>query len=131
MLDIPKAVELLEGGNAPLGTFSARINACYFLGLISDDEHHDLNQMRRIRNAFAHDFHTSFETESVVDRCRTLRNKAHDYVNKITGEVKVSPSDQFRTTAVSLILDLVNRPSHVSKQRCTVADWPPFSAPIE
>ena len=30
--------------DAALGTFSSRIRACYALGLISDDEHADLNQ---------------------------------------------------------------------------------------
>uniref|UniRef100_UPI00083A5443 hypothetical protein n=2 Tax=unclassified Phenylobacterium TaxID=2640670 RepID=UPI00083A5443 len=70
------ANDLLTSGNAPLGTFSSRISACFALGFVTDDEHHDLTLVRRIRNDFAHGIHTTFDTPSVVDRCRQLRLKA-------------------------------------------------------
>jgi hypothetical protein len=60
MLENRNTVELLDGANAPLGTFSARIAACSAFGLISDVETHDLTLIRRIRNDFAHDIHTTF-----------------------------------------------------------------------
>lgn len=124
MLGNSQAEELVEGGNAPLGTFSARITACYVLGLISDNEHHDLNLIRRIRNDFAHDIHTSFETQSVIDRCKDLRRKADDYDSETLGEVRVGPSGQFRTAAVGLIMNLINRPHYVSRERRKPVDWP-------
>jgi hypothetical protein len=124
MLPVSQAEDLLEGANAPLGTFSARISACYTLGLIKEVEHHDLNVIRRIRNDFAHDIHTSFETTSVVDRCRELKMKAHDYTSEKMGEVKVGPQGQFETASVALIMNLVNRPHYVGKQRCVANDWP-------
>ena len=124
MLSNSQAADLVEGHNAPLGTFSARITACYVLSLISENEHHDLNLVRRIRNDFAHDIHTSFETQSIIDRCRELRHKAHDYDSEKLGEVRVGPSGQFRTAAVGLIMNLVNRPHYISKHRCTSVDWP-------
>jgi hypothetical protein len=46
--------ELLEG-DSPLATFSARINACYRLGLIASEFAKSLHFVRRIRNAFAHE----------------------------------------------------------------------------
>ncbi len=46
--------ELLEGFNAPLGTFSARISACFALGRIQKNEFEELNLIRKIRNEFAH-----------------------------------------------------------------------------
>jgi DNA-binding MltR family transcriptional regulator len=60
MLKEKQATEFVGGGNAPLGTFSARITACYLLGLISGDESDDLHHFRHIRNAFAHKLETVF-----------------------------------------------------------------------
>jgi len=49
-LECSEAMELVEGGNVPLGTLSARISACYLFGLITQDEHNDLHLIRRIRS---------------------------------------------------------------------------------
>ncbi|MGE0765692.1 MAG: transcriptional regulator [Hyphomicrobiaceae bacterium] len=124
MQDVPAATGLLDGANAPLGTFSARIAACYALALISESEHHDLNQLRRIRNAFAHDIHTTFDAQSVKDRCATLKLKAHDYDSAELGEVRMTPQGQFQTAAVALIMNLVNRPHYAVKERRTPKQWP-------
>jgi mannitol operon repressor len=122
-IDDKSLVALVEGGNAPLGTFNARTSTCYALGLINEREHHDLNQLRRIRNDFAHSMHVSFETQSVIDRCKSLHFKAHDYDSEALGQVRVSPSGQFRTAATGLILNLVNRPHYVGKERRTTKFW--------
>lgn len=119
-----RAASLLDGPNAPLGTFSARTTACHAFGLISDRENHDLNVLRRIRNEFAHDMHTSFETPAVIERCRTLQLKAHDYDSEKMGQVRISPQGQFQTSASALILNLTNRPHYVRKQRCQPVLWP-------
>jgi mannitol operon repressor len=124
MRETPQVTELLDGANAPLGTFSSRISACFALGLIKEHEHHDLTLIRRIRNDFAHDIHTTFETPSVVDRCKLLRMKAHDYVHAEMGEVTVPSAGQFETAAVSLIMNLTNRPHYVRERRATTFDWP-------
>ncbi len=124
MRDGAKTASLLDGPNAPLGAFSSRISACHAFGLISNREHHDLNVLRRIRNDFAHDMHTSFATPSVIDRCRTLQMKASDYDSETRGEVRVSPAGQFQTAAVSLIVNLTNRPHYVAKRRCAAVEWP-------
>ena len=79
MRDVSAAAELVDGANAPLGTFSARIAACFALGLIDEREHHDLTTVRKIRNEFAHKIHTSFDDQAIADRCATLRGKAPDY----------------------------------------------------
>lgn len=124
MQEKPQSIDLLDGGNAPLGTFSSRIAACYALGLISDWEHQDLTLMRRIRNDFAHDIHTSFETPSIIDRCRQLHGKAPDYDSDKLGEVRVSPSGQFRSAALNVILNLTNRAAYVARHRRPAASWP-------
>ena len=123
MIAVSQAPELVDGANAPLGTLSARTSACFVLGLISEDEHHDLVLIRRIRNDFAHHIHTSFATQSVIDRCKELRLKAHDYTSEKMGEV-VPPAGQFQTAAVGLIMNLTNRAEYVSRKRTTYGNWP-------
>jgi DNA-binding MltR family transcriptional regulator len=61
--------ELLDGANAPLGTFSAKINICYRIGLISKKMARDLHLIRSIRNQFAHNVSgCSFNESGVRDR---------------------------------------------------------------
>lgn len=115
---------LFEVGNPPLGTFSARIAACYPLGLISEQEHHDLTLIRKIRNDFAHDIHTDFSTPSVVDRCKLLLSKANNYESKEMGKVVVSTQGQFTSAATSIVLNFVNRPHYVRKIRRAFAPFP-------
>lgn len=124
MLDTASAKELLTSGNAPLGTFSARIAACYSFGLISELEHSDLTLMRKIRNEFAHNILTSFQTPSVVDRCKALHYKIGDYPLKGTGEVITDPMAQFTSAAAAIILHLTNRPHYVGLKRCEYGAWP-------
>jgi len=54
MLDCDVAKALVEDFSGPLGTFSARIKASFALGLITQDQCADLDYLRKIRNAFAH-----------------------------------------------------------------------------
>lgn len=103
---------LVEGFNAPLGTFSTRIAAAAALALISETECREANYLRKIRNLFAHNVHVSFRDKHVVDMCRNLGMAAKDY-----GNVVVDFRGQFSTSAVALILNLTNRPHYVSKHR--------------
>lgn len=48
--------ELIEGFNAPLGTFGSRIKAAYAVGLIAEDQYKDMEILRKVRNHFAHDW---------------------------------------------------------------------------
>lgn len=48
--------ELVEGFNAPLGTFSSRIKAAYSFGLLMKEQFEDLETLRRVRNKFAHNW---------------------------------------------------------------------------
>lgn len=123
MLESSQAEELVSSTNAPLGTLSAKISSCYVLGLVSEVEHHDLTLIRRIRNDFAHNLHTSFTTQSVIDRCKLLRLKAHDYSSEKMGDVTVNPSGQFQTAAVALIMNLTNRPHYVAEKRRMHGAW--------
>lgn len=123
-IDCGRAEDFVEGGYAPLKTFSARITACYLLGLISEDERIELDLIRDIRNDFAHDIRTSFESQSVVSRCEQLKGRAMDYTQTGSGKKLSVPADgQFTTAAVSLILRLVNRAHYVSRERRSYKEW--------
>ena len=69
------ARKLIDGMNAPLGTFSARIEACFSLGLIDDYEYKEISLMRRVRNEFAHAKHgIHFQTPRVQGLCSSLKS---------------------------------------------------------
>ena len=55
MLPNPTGNDDLLDGDSPLSTFSARINACYRLGLIDAGLTRALHMIRKTRNAFAHE----------------------------------------------------------------------------
>lgn len=58
----------------PLESFAARIRVAYDMGLISRDEHHDLKEIRKIRNRFAHNRHVlSFSEADITRECNELR----------------------------------------------------------
>jgi hypothetical protein len=69
------AREELLASSGPLGAFSARIRVARALAWISEDVRYDLDQIRSIRNEFAHnaDHELSFTTQSIADKCRSLR----------------------------------------------------------
>lgn len=59
--------------NGPLGSFSARIDLAFLLGLISKQALRDLHLIRKIRNEFGHNHRPmSFSAEAVTGRCREL-----------------------------------------------------------
>ena len=50
------------------GSFSSKINAAYCLGWLDQDTYHDINQVRDIRNSFAHKLHgLSLESSIIKD----------------------------------------------------------------
>ena len=68
---------LFDGANAPLSTFSSRIDTSYRLGLLSARFCRDLHLVRRIRNDFAHNVTgCAFEESAVRDRVLALANSS-------------------------------------------------------
>ena len=79
LLDCKESSELLEGSNAPLGTFSARIKAAYCLGLITELEFKECEIIRRVRNEFGHKLHgLTFKDQKVHDLCNNLKANTPD-----------------------------------------------------
>lgn len=69
----PGSKKLLDGFNAPFGTFSSKIAAAHALGLIPSSDFQDLELIRKIRNEFAHEIHVSFDSPSVMGLCVKLQ----------------------------------------------------------
>jgi DNA-binding MltR family transcriptional regulator len=64
---------LFDGTNAPLGTFSAKIELAYRLGLIGHEVEQSLQYIRKIRNRFAHEISTcTFDDPEVLAWNREL-----------------------------------------------------------
>jgi hypothetical protein len=66
--------DLLDSGNgnAPLGTFGARILIAYAVGLLPKDKTDALRKIKKIRNKFAHDLTLSFNEPSIAKLCEGL-----------------------------------------------------------
>ena len=68
---------LLDGPNSPLGTFSAKIDGAYRLGLVSHSFCRDLHVIRRLRNDVAHQ-PKGFQFEDPAPKQRVLAlSKSH------------------------------------------------------
>jgi len=67
------ATSLVDGFNAPLGTFSSRSKAAYAMGLLTEVQFEDLERLRKIRNHFAHSWQkTSLDSTATRDIVRNL-----------------------------------------------------------
>jgi len=119
MIQSKVSVSLFSGPNSAFGTFSSRITGCYALGLISDDEYHDLQLIRRIRNDFAHSVRTSFKTPEVINRCNLLRS-----TTERVPQYPFMPGQKFESAVVAIIVRLVNRPFYVAQNRVSTKEWP-------
>jgi DNA-binding MltR family transcriptional regulator len=92
---------LLEGFNAPLGTFSARIKACLALGLIAKDQYNDLERLRKIRNEFAHHWrHVDLSSQSVAGHVAALS------YGTLTNHFPETPAAKVRESLTSLLIAL-------------------------
>lgn len=82
-VDDPAATRIVRDNNGALGTFSARIETAYALGLISQDLRTRLNIVRRIRNEFAHSFAATFNDQSIADRTTKLTADADEHIRAL------------------------------------------------
>lgn len=114
------ASQLLEGPNAPIGTFSARADACLALGLIDEVEHAEVSLIRKVRNEFAHGLHgTTFQHERIAGYCSGLTSplpEDSDYPSS-------QPRFRFTNAVISLVMRFYYRPEWVGKERRVLKQW--------
>jgi mannitol operon repressor len=118
--DSKSAGDLLEGFNAPLGTFSARASACHAMGLIDDAEFSDISRIRKVRNTFGHHWkNIDFEAREVADVARGLPWRG-------PGEYEATATVRSRFSAAVMLLltDLLWRERLVRKDKLTAKAWP-------
>lgn len=118
LLEHPDVGKLIDGFSAPFGTFATRILGAFALGCISERENDDLETIRSIRNAFAHELGANFDDDAIKDRCALLTFAAQDY-----GNVKVNTRGQFTSAVVALVSNLSNRPIYVGQKRLSHERW--------
>lgn len=117
--------ELFDGANAPLGTFSSRIEMAYRIGLISVKFARDLHLIRKIRNDFAHNIHgCSFEEVKVRARVTELCN-SHGIIARSPHRFKepLSVRDQFLESASWMIFLLNKQSSQMASIPAAHEEW--------
>jgi mannitol operon repressor len=113
------AHELLSGGNAPLGSCSARLKLAYALGLITDIEFKECDTIRKIRNEFAHEVHgLSFATSQLTNLARNLRANTPDG-KRCDGD----PRALFINSVILVSLALWYRPDYAKVFRAKAREW--------
>jgi hypothetical protein len=112
--------ELLEGINAPLGSFSARASACHALGLLEDIEFNEITLIRKIRNEFGHKWkNISFESHKIRSLAMTL-----PWLGPSEEEEGATPRARFNFAVVILLTDLLWRERLARKEKIQSRMWP-------
>ncbi|MCW0045458.1 MltR family transcriptional regulator [Brevundimonas sp. BT-123] len=102
---------LLKGFNAPIGTFSARIKTAFALGLINQNQHDDLDRLRKIRNIFAHDWNPKTLTDPAVATHVSAIN-----FGTLTEFYPETPIDKVRSAICDLLVELRSTTNQTRKK---------------
>jgi mannitol operon repressor len=120
LIDESISSDLIHGRNAPLGTFSSRIDAAYAMALIEELEYRELNLIRKIQNEFGHAWRdVGFDSAPVRDLCHALHWLGHPDL-----EAEKKPRERFNVAVVILLSDLLWRERLVAKERRIQKVWP-------
>ena len=121
MTSNPKATRLLNQ-QQPLGTFGARTLVAFAFGYLSEDELHDLEIIRKIRNAFAHRVHgLCFADSSISDRTALLRHGAR--IAGMMSQPSIDPRNLFNWTVGVLVCLLALREVQTVRARPASSLW--------
>ncbi len=108
-----------------LGSFSAKIDLAYSLGLYGKKSYDDLNLIRRIRNEFAHfDTPLNFASESVANRCAELWFPKKVEINNQPLSPKEPRAQYLR--AINILNSLLWQ---AIQENYTRVEWPPDFLP--
>lgn len=110
---------LLNGFNAPIGSFSSRILTMRAIGLMTNEEFRECETIRKIRNHLAHNHSSSFEDDKIKDLCGNLTLSVAAQT-----DVKQDAQGMFSTAAIALINRLYNRPHWTQKMQVTEPKLP-------
>jgi len=114
------AKKLVSGFNAPLGDFSSKVIATHALGLIQDNEFHEINLIRKIRNEFGHNWKgVNFENHKVASLTREL-----PWGGPAEFEENSTSRQRFNFATSMLLMDLMWRARLVTKEKRVIKKWP-------
>lgn len=94
---------LLTGYNAPLGSFSARIDAAMSVGVISEEYWNELHLLRKIRNKLAHAVTKSLSDQDLIDQCNCLKLCLPDKATDAAGARM-----KYWMSAACIMMNLIN-----------------------
>lgn len=104
LLQVPASGQLIDGFGAPLGNFSSRIKAAYSLGLVTKSQFDDLEQLRKIRNLFAHTWQPiSLGDQRVLGHIRSMNFASYLHAYPET------PTDKLRSSGYALLLAITGK----------------------
>ncbi len=113
--------ELINGGDAPLGSLSARTKAAFALGLIDSHELHECDIIRKVRNEFAHRAHgISFADGKIRRLCDRLKSDLPGSREVYAG----NPRGVFVNAVVLTVVRLTYRAEFVASEQRTTKTWP-------
>lgn len=116
-----KPTRELLSTQGPLGAFGARIHLAFCLGLLDEDEYHDLGTIQKIRNAFAHQTGSlSFEEPSIAQRCDRLQLLKNS--SSAALYLSYSRRDRYITTVAAIIAALATAEFHATNDRRVVPE---------
>ncbi len=117
---------IFESPNAPLSTFSAKIDICYRLGLTSSNFTRDLHIIRKIRNIFSHNVtDCNFENVSVKNRVEEIYrvSKFIQFEDKKFAEYKSSARGRFCLVASWMIYAINEKIETVEQIKIAPIEW--------
>lgn len=113
--DCKSSVKLLDGFNAPIGTFSSKILLAHALGLIQDNEFQQIELLRKIRNQFAHTWeYLNFESNTIKSLVFTLPYMGPADIEK---DCRNSPRQYFNFWVAGILVNLLWRKNFVVKEK--------------
>ncbi len=99
---------LFDGPQAPLSTFSSKIDLAFRMGAITDEEAESLNTVRRIRNQFAHNLRNCSFEEPVIRQWTKSLDEFNDHAQPETRKnFSDGPRGDFEKS-VSWLIFLIN-----------------------
>ena len=101
MLPVAASGQLVDGFGAPLGNFSSRIKAAYSLGLVTKNQFTDLEQLRKIRNLFAH----TWQPISLADQRVSGHIRSMNYASYLQAYPETADK-KLRSSGYALLLAL-------------------------
>lgn len=107
--------------NGPVGTFAARVDMAYALGLIEEEERVEINLIRRVRNPMGHTWRSiDFSDDRLRDLIAKLPWRGPEDI-ELTAR---TPRSRFTFAVVSLLVSLLWRRRLVERERRAPRVWP-------